>query len=246
MQTRSFAQRLWYRFCKYIVRIVLAVMFRLRYTGCKNVPRSGGVLVVSNHQSHLDPPLVGAGFPRQMTFLARMSLFRFSPFGWLIASVGAIPINREGSALSGIRATLQALQRGDAVLVFPEGTRTRDGNLGTFKPGLTLVARRAKVPILPVAVEGAYRAWPRWASIPRPCDIHVHYGPPILPDQIAACSDEELAVLVEQRVWECFELLRKRPEFARPRSKGTGTFFGRQAAQRATRNGPKNEPVPGL
>ena len=214
MQTGSFAQRLWYRTCKYLVRALLAITFRLRYSGTKNVPRSGGVLVVSNHQSHLDPPLVGAGFPRQMTFLARMTLFRFSPFGWLIHSLGAIPINREGSALSGIRATLQALQRGEALLVFPEGTRSRDGNLGTFKPGLTLVARRAKVPILPVAVEGAYHAWPRSASFPRPYDVHVHYGPPILPEQIASCSDEELAVLVEQRVRECFELLRKRPEFA--------------------------------
>lgn len=212
MRTGSFAQRLWYRLCKYLVRIVLSVMFRLRYSGTGNVPRSGGVLVVSNHQSHLDPPLVGAGFPRQMTFLARVTLFRFSPFGWLIASVGAIPINREGSALSGIRATLQALQRGDAVLVFPEGTRTRDGNLGTFKPGLTLVARRAKVPIQPVAVEGAYHAWPRSESLPRSGDIRVHYGPPILPDQIAACSDEEISALVEQRVRECFERLRTRPD----------------------------------
>ena len=212
MRTGSFAQKLWYRLCKVIVRIALSVMFRLRYSGTGNVPRSGGVLVVSNHQSHLDPPLVGAGFPRQMTFLARVTLFRFSPFGWLIASVGAIPINREGSALSGIRATLQALQRGDAVLVFPEGTRSRDGDLGTFKPGLTLVARRAKVPIQPVAVEGAYHAWPRSASLPRSGDIRVHYGPPILPDQIAASNDEELSALVEQRVRECFELLRTRPD----------------------------------
>jgi 1-acyl-sn-glycerol-3-phosphate acyltransferase len=105
------------------------------------------------------------------------------------------------------------------VLVFPEGTRSRDGNLGAFKPGLTLVARRAKVPILPVAVEGAYRAWPRSESIPRPGDVQVHYGPPILPGQIALCSDEELSNLVEQRVRECFELLRTRPEFSRCKKK---------------------------
>jgi len=219
-QSHSFAQGLWYRLCKYIVRVLVSITFRVRYSGCENVPRSGGVLVVSNHQSHLDPPLVGAGFPRQMTFLARVTLFRFSPFGWLISSVGAIPINRDGFALSGIRATLEALRRGEALLVFPEGTRSRDGNLGVFKPGLTLVARRAKVPILPVAVEGAYRAWPRSESVPRPYAVHVHYGPPITPEQIAACDDEELAALVEQRVRECLDLLRKRPEFARrlPRS----------------------------
>jgi 1-acyl-sn-glycerol-3-phosphate acyltransferase len=149
-----------------------------------------------------------------MSYLARLTLFRFSPFGWLLQSVGGIPIDRDGSALSGIRATLQALEAGDMVLVFPEGTRSKDGNLGVFKPGLALVARRAKVPILPAAIEGAHRAWPRSAPFPSFRPVHVHYDVPLWPEQIAACSDDELGSLVEQRVRECLELLRKRPEFA--------------------------------
>jgi 1-acyl-sn-glycerol-3-phosphate acyltransferase len=214
MAPRSFAQKIWYRVAKSMVRIFVSIAFRARYSGQANVPRKGGALLVANHQSHLDPPIIGAGCPRQMSYLARLTLFRFSPFGWLLQSVGGIPIDRDGSALAGIRATLEALQRGEMVLVFPEGTRSRDGDLGVFKPGLALVARRAKVPIVPAAIEGAFRAWPRAAALPQFRIVHVHYGTPLLPEQIASCSEEELAALVQQRVRQCLELLRTRPEFA--------------------------------
>ncbi len=214
MRAGSRIQRIWYGQAKSIVRVFVSILFGARYSGRANVPKTGGALLVSNHQSHLDPPIIGAGCPRQMSYLARLTLFRFSPFGWLLQSVGGIPIDRDGSALAGIRATLEALQRGEMVLVFPEGTRTRDGNLGVFKPGLALVARRARVPIVPAAIEGAYRAWPRTSAIPQAGPVHVHYGRPLERDEIAACSEEELAALVEQRVRECLDLLRKRPEFA--------------------------------
>jgi 1-acyl-sn-glycerol-3-phosphate acyltransferase len=212
---------MWYGVAKSFVRIFVSIAFRVRYSGCANVPRTGGALLVANHQSHLDPPIIGAGCPRQMSYLARLTLFRFSPFGWILQSVGAIPIDRDGSALAGIRATLEALQRGEMVLVFPEGTRTRDGDLGVFKPGLALVARRAKVPIIPAAIEGAYHAWPRAAAIPQPgVVVHVHYGTPLLLDEIASCNEQELAAMVEQRVRQCLELLRSRPEFDRGEHRG--------------------------
>jgi len=200
-----------------MVRECASILFQARYSGYANAPRTGGALLVSNHQSHLDPPVIGAGCPRQMSYLARLTLFGFSPFGWLLRSVGGIPIDRDGSALAGIRATLQALQLGEMVLVFPEGTRSRDGNLGVFKPGLALVARRAKVPIVPAAIDGAYRAWPRSAAIPRPSPVYVHYGTPLLPDEIASCTEEQLAALVEHRVRECLETLRRRPELGEMR-----------------------------
>ena len=219
MDRRTLLDRMWYQVAKSMVRAVMSIFFRARYSGEQNVPRRGGVLVLSNHQSHLDPPMLGAGFPRDMVFLARRTLFRSRLFGWLIRSLGAIEIDREGFALSGIRATIGWLRQGEAVLVFPEGTRSRDGNLGVFKPGLAVVARRAKVPILPVAIEGAYQAWPRAERFPRPGAIHVHYGRPISPEEIAVCDEQELADLVKSRVRECFELLRQRREFARHRMK---------------------------
>jgi 1-acyl-sn-glycerol-3-phosphate acyltransferase len=219
MRRGSRIQRIWYGLAKSVVRTYISIVYHARYSGCRNVPREGAALMVSNHQSHLDPPLIGAGCPRQMSYLARRTLFRFAPFGWLLESVGGIPIDREGSALGGIRAALQALQRGEVVLVFPEGTRTRDGEIGEFKPGLALVARRAKVPIIPAAIEGAYQAWPRDAALPLPGTIHVHYGEPLSVEEIAPCSEEELAALVKRRVSECLALLRQREEFARRRSR---------------------------
>lgn len=217
MQRGSRIQKIWYGLAKSVVRTLNSIVFCARYSGCRNVPRHGAALLVSNHQSHLDPPLIGAGCPRQMSYLARRTLFRFRPFGWLLKSVGGIPIDRDGSPLGGIRATLQALERGEVVLVFPEGTRTRDGEIGVFKPGLALVARRAKVPIIPAAIEGAYQAWPRDAAFPRPGTVHVHYGKPISLEEIAPCSEQELAALVQKRVSECLALLRQRKEFARRR-----------------------------
>ena len=219
MRQGSLLQRFWYRFAKSMVQIAVSILFRPRFTGRENIPASGGALLISNHQSHLDPPMVGVGCPRQLSFLARRTLFLSFPFGWLIESLGAIPIDRDGSALAGIRATMAALRNDQIVLLFPEGTRTRDGNVGSFKPGLAMLARRSGVPVIPAAIEGAFDAWPYKAPLPRPRTIHVHYGRPITPEEIRACSEKEFGELVERRVRECFELLCQRPEFARKHEK---------------------------
>ena len=152
-----------------------------------------------------------------MNYLARETLFRFVPFGRFIYSVGAIPLDREGVGLSGIKESLKRLKKGEMLLVFPEGTRTPDGEIHTFKPGFTALAVRSKSAILPIAIEGAYRAWPRQAKLPRPRVVQIHYGPPILPQEYENIDERELVVLVETRVRECQALLRKRPVFAKMR-----------------------------
>ena len=101
------------------------------------------------------------------------------------------------------------------LLVFPEGTRTPDGEIKPFKPGFTTLAVRSKSAILPVAIEGAYRAWPKQAKFPRPRVVHVHYGPPILPKDYEYMEERELVTLVEQRVRQCHAELEKRPVFAK-------------------------------
>ena len=160
MSAYSVLNRIHYEFWKYLIRSLSVPYFRIHYSGLKNIPPEGGVLAVSNHQSHLDPPLIGAGCPRRMNYLARETLFRFGPFGRFIYSVGAIPLDREGVGLSGIKESLKRLKRGEMLLVFPEGTRTPDGEIKRFKPGFTTLAVRSKAAILPVAIEGAIAPGP--------------------------------------------------------------------------------------
>ncbi len=208
---RSLAKRLWYRFVRRVCQLVGVVAYQVRHTGRENIPAEGGVLVVSNHQSHFDPPLVGMACMRQMNYLARDTLFGFAPFRWLANSLYAFPIDRDGLGLSGIRESLRRLKRGEMVLVFPEGTRTRDGEIAKFRPGFTALAVRSKAAILPVAIEGAYAAWPRRQRLPRPGTIHIHYGRPILPEEIKDCDERELLVEVERRVRQCQAEIRRHP-----------------------------------
>src|SRR5690606_7647333 len=130
---RPFLKRWWYDFCWVVMWCVTKFYFRFRYRGGEHMPRRGPLVVLCNHQSNLDPVLVGVASPRQLSFLARDSLF-VGWFGSLIRSFDAIPIDREGTGLAGIRATLGRLKKGDAVLLFPEGTRTSDGYLQPLKP----------------------------------------------------------------------------------------------------------------
>ncbi len=206
---RPLLSRIWYNALRSLLRMVAVIGWQVRHTGIENIPPEGAVLVVSNHQSHLDPPIVGMGVRRRMNYLARETLFRFRPLGWLIHSVDAIPIDREGIGLSGIKESLRRLKRGEMVLVFPEGTRSEDGEVHRFRPGVTTLAVRSGAAILPVAIEGAYDAWPRHRRFPRPGRVCVHYAPPILPDQVAAMDERALLAEVEARVRKCRAMLRE-------------------------------------
>jgi 1-acyl-sn-glycerol-3-phosphate acyltransferase len=213
MAQRSLLSRLWYQFLRHILRLFGVLFFSVRHFGRENIPKSGAVLVVSNHQSHFDPPLVGIGSSRRMNYLARDTLFRFGPFGWLIHSVDAIPIDREGLGLTGLKEALRRLERGEMVLIFPEGTRTRDGRQAPFHPGFTVLAARTKAAILPVGIEGAFDCWPRRRKFPLPGTIHVRFGPPIFPEDIAGRDERELVAEIERRVSQCRAVIRQHPLF---------------------------------
>jgi 1-acyl-sn-glycerol-3-phosphate acyltransferase len=163
------------------------------------------VLVVSNHQSHLDPILIGLACDRRLNYVARDTLFGFKPFRWLINSLDAIPIDREGIGLGGLKESLRRLKDGEMLLIFPEGTRTRNGGVGELKPGFLALARRSKVPVLPVAIDGAYESWPRRNLFPWPAVIHVRFGPIVDPQQSANFSDELLHSEVDRRIRKCHQ-----------------------------------------
>jgi 1-acyl-sn-glycerol-3-phosphate acyltransferase len=200
---RSLFQRLGYNVLRVLARLVGVLVFGLRVAGRENWPAEGGGLVCSNHQSFVDPPLVGLTCDRRMNYLARDSLFRVPGLKQLIAFLDAIPIDREGGGLAGLKETLKRLKAGELVLIFPEGTRTHDGEVAPLKPGFIAVARRSKVPLVPVGIDGAYQAWPRTSKFPRFSRLAVVIGPAIEPDEVAAMSDEDLLAELEQRMLNC-------------------------------------------
>ena len=206
---RSLFQRLGYDTLRVLARLVSVLVFRLRVAGRENWPATGGGLVCSNHQSHLDPPLIGLTCDRRMNYLARDGLFRVPGLAQIITFFDSIPIDREGGGLAGLKETLKRLKAGELVLIFPEGTRSHDGEVAPLKPGFIALARRSKVPLVPVALDGAFHAWPRTSRLPRPTRLAVVIGPPIPPDEVAAMTDEDLLAELEQRILTCHSQARE-------------------------------------
>ncbi|OWK43326.1 lysophospholipid acyltransferase family protein [Fimbriiglobus ruber] len=172
----------------------------LRSIGREHVPVSGPVLLVSNHQSFIDPVLVGVSATRQLTYLARDNLFHNRILGRIIRHYGAVPIDR-GFGKEGLMAVLRELDRGSAVLMFPEGERSQTGALQPLKPGVSLLLKRVTCPIVPVGISGAYAAWPRqqkWPSfdpllLPTTGRaIAVAFGPPLDPSQFRGRDREAM------------------------------------------------------
>ena len=203
MPKRSLAKRLFYDALRVLSRVLFAAFFRIRCTGRQNWPSEGAVLACSNHQSYFDPVLVGLTCDRRLNFLARSSLFHFPFFAWLIRVLDAIPIEREGMGIGGLKETLRRLRAGEIVLVFPEGTRTLTGELSELKPGFCALVRRSDVTIVPLAIDGAFQAWPKGQAWPRPGPIHVAIGTPISPATIGQWNDEELVAALAGRIQDC-------------------------------------------
>jgi 1-acyl-sn-glycerol-3-phosphate acyltransferase len=173
------------------------LFFRWRFYGLENIPPKGPFLLISNHQSFLDPIFCGGPPKRHLCFLARDTLFTHWFFGRVLASVNAIPVKRDRGDVAAMKKVIAKLQEGRGVCLFPEGTRTSDGKILPFKAGLGLLCRRGNAAIVPVVIDGAFECWPRHKKIFSPGGtIIVHYGKAITSQQARNMGDEKLAVLL--------------------------------------------------
>ena len=202
-ERRTLGQRAGYAAIRIAARLASVLGLGLRTRGRRNYPPVGGGLICSNHQSFLDPVLVGLTCDRRLNYLARSSLFKSAPLRMLIEFLDAIPIEREGIGLAGLKETLRRLRRGELVLIFPEGTRTHDGRIGDLKPGFCAVASRGDVPLIPVGIAGADRVWPRGKALPRLGKVSIVTGIPIDPEQFRAWDDEQLVAELDRRIRDC-------------------------------------------
>jgi len=157
-------------------RALYRFYFRWQVFNAERVPKTGPVILASNHASFLDPPLVGSGIKRDINYLARDTLFRFPVVGWVLRQWNSVPVDREGGGAAGLRAILDRLLNGNAIILFPEGTRTRDGKLQPARSGIGLTVIKSTAPVVPCRVFGTYEAYGRHLRFPRPRPVAVKYG----------------------------------------------------------------------
>jgi 1-acyl-sn-glycerol-3-phosphate acyltransferase len=193
-------RKLVYRFLRLLARMLITLLFDLRVEGRQHLRADGSAMLLSSHQSVMDPVLVGLLDNHFICYLARHTLFRSRLFAFLLRVLNAIEIDRERGGLSGLKEMLRRLKGNDRVLLFPEGTRTTDGEIGQLKPGFIPIARRSKVPLIPIAIAGAYECVPKGSKLIRIRPIAVCVGPPLESETYDALSDAELLAEVTSRM----------------------------------------------
>ena len=160
---------------------IFRLLFRGQTNGISNVPSSGGVVVVSNHGSHLDPPILGHALGRPVAFMAKSELFRVPILSSIITACGAYPVKRGAGDREALRTASKKLIEGWATGVFLDGTRQENGRVNDPKAGAALLAARTGCPILPVAIINSYKAFPKGSFLPRLVSIHLKVGDLIQP-----------------------------------------------------------------
>lgn len=159
-----------YSLFRILFKIMFTMLFRWQVHGTENIPEKGPVILVSNHISNLDPPLLGAPLQRKVSFMAKEQLFHIPVVSFLIRSFGAFPVKRGAADRQSIRMALTILKEDGVVGIFPEGTRSKTGELGKGMSGAALFALRTDAAVIPVAILGPYRLF-------RP--IRIIYGQPM-------------------------------------------------------------------
>jgi glycerol-3-phosphate dehydrogenase (NAD(P)+) len=197
------ASRVIYGFVRITFQAFFWVYFRMQRIGLEHVPRRGPVIIAANHRSFLDPFVIACMARRPMYYVAKQEIFRFRVVAWLLSSLGAFPVRRGAADADMITTAKAILARGDIVLIFPEGTRTRPGALGRPRRGVGRLALETGVPVVPVAVIGTEAIRRGWRI--RPHRVRIRAGRPLRFPQVDEPS-KALAAAVTDRIWPCVML----------------------------------------
>jgi 1-acyl-sn-glycerol-3-phosphate acyltransferase len=200
----------WYKTVSAFLAVFCKIFFRLRVFGRENIPKKGAFILACNHQCYLDPVFCGATLRRPMHYLARESLFSNWLFGALISSVNALPLKQAEADLTTFRKVIDLLKAGKGLCLFPEGTRTTDGRIEPFKPGLGLLCRRGNASIIPTVIDGAFECWPRHKKMFSFGSVRVQFGLPITTNQAQEMGDEKLAEHLTKTLRQMQSDLRKK------------------------------------
>ncbi len=168
---------------------IFRFLFRGQTIGISNLPKTGGVVVVSNHGSHLDPPILGHALGRPVAFMAKSELFRIPILASIITACGAYPVKRGAGDREALRIASNRINKGWATGVFLDGTRQKNGRVNDPKAGAALLAGRTGCPILPVAIVNSHRAFPKGSFLPRLVSIHLRVGELIQPPKTRKRED---------------------------------------------------------
>ncbi len=166
---------------------------KMEVEGLANVPAEGPCLLIPNHQSNLEPLLIASVVPRMIHPMAKSNQFAVPLFGRLLSRVYGFPVRRYQVDAQAARTVLRRLDSGAVVMIFPEGERTWDGRLQSFRTGVLRLILKAGVPVVPVRVGSAYDAWPRWEPLPRPGTVQLSFGTPLRFPKLERRVDRTLA-----------------------------------------------------
>jgi 1-acyl-sn-glycerol-3-phosphate acyltransferase len=200
-----------YWISRFGVLTALKLKYRLHIHGREHIPLKGGAVIVANHSSYLDPPVMCSCIDSRIVhFMARDTLFKSRFSRWYFRSVRVIPIDRTRGDLGALRQAIATLKEGKVIGLFPEGTRSPDGQMREAKGGIGFLIAKGSVPVVPIYIDGTYKAFPKGASKLRPARLSVRVGKPITPEEIKAAMPKKgdyaaVGALVMQRIQDLEE-----------------------------------------
>ncbi len=178
----------WYLLGYSLSKALAKTFFNYRVIGAENMIEEGPCIIAANHCSFFDPPLVGVACKRAIHYLARKSLLEWPILGPIFPDLNVIPVDRKNADRSALMGAIRVVKNGGAVLIFPEGTRSPDGNLQTAQPGLGMIVAKTGAPVVPVRISGSYEVFNRDMVYPKPGSVEVAIAPAIHFDP-APCSE---------------------------------------------------------